>query len=211
VRIVGGVSRARFLEQVGFMSEKKTALAVRWPVRSGAYDKSDVYPFAVPRRSGGLLRSFSTLSRLALPNYDSAAWLGRRDRARYSDRTERIREWLKNGFHFGRIVSIEIAGEAEVFDVVDSPTGRWVPNGFVVSNCASHKVPIWVKGLETQRILDHYEWHEVGPDHLFHAATYEMLARMSRGKLARPEGSERTPPTIVIEGLDELVEALRAA
>jgi hypothetical protein len=30
-------------------------------------------------------------------------------------------------------------------------------------------------------------------------------------ELARPEGSERTPPTIVIEGLDELVEALRAA
>jgi hypothetical protein len=29
--------------------------------------------------------------------------------------------------------------------------------------------------------------------------------------LARPEGSERTPPTIVIEGLEELVEALLAA
>jgi hypothetical protein len=29
--------------------------------------------------------------------------------------------------------------------------------------------------------------------------------------LARPEGSERTPPTIVIEGLDEMVQALLAA
>ena len=29
--------------------------------------------------------------------------------------------------------------------------------------------------------------------------------------LARPEGSERALPTIVIEGVDELVEALRAA
>lgn len=29
--------------------------------------------------------------------------------------------------------------------------------------------------------------------------------------LARPEGSERVPPTIVIEGVEELVEALRAA
>jgi hypothetical protein len=29
--------------------------------------------------------------------------------------------------------------------------------------------------------------------------------------LARPEGSERTPPTIVVEGVAELVEALRAA
>jgi len=29
--------------------------------------------------------------------------------------------------------------------------------------------------------------------------------------LARPEGFEHAPPTIVIEGVDELVEALRAA
>jgi hypothetical protein len=29
--------------------------------------------------------------------------------------------------------------------------------------------------------------------------------------VARPEGFERTPPTIVIEGVDELVKALRAA
>jgi hypothetical protein len=29
--------------------------------------------------------------------------------------------------------------------------------------------------------------------------------------LARPEGFEHTPPTIVIEGVDELVEALLAA
>jgi hypothetical protein len=35
---------------------------------------------------------------------------------------------------------------------------------------------------------------------------------MSRLKtLARPEGFEHTPPTIVIEGVDELVEALLAA
>jgi hypothetical protein len=34
---------------------------------------------------------------------------------------------------------------------------------------------------------------------------------MSRLKtLARPEGFERTPPTIVIEGLDEMVQALLA-
>jgi hypothetical protein len=29
--------------------------------------------------------------------------------------------------------------------------------------------------------------------------------------LARPEGSEHAPPTIVIEGVEELVKALRAA
>jgi len=32
-----------------------------------------------------------------------------------------------------------------------------------------------------------------------------------RHVLARPEGFERTLPTIVIEGVEELVEALRAA
>jgi hypothetical protein len=36
------------------------------------------------------------------------------------------------------------------------------------------------------------------------------LAVSARG-LARPEGFEHTPPTIVIEGVDELVEALLAA
>jgi hypothetical protein len=30
-------------------------------------------------------------------------------------------------------------------------------------------------------------------------------------RVARPEGTERTPPTIVIEGLDEIVQALLAA
>lgn len=30
-------------------------------------------------------------------------------------------------------------------------------------------------------------------------------------RLARPEGSEHTPPTIVIDGMEELAEALRAA
>jgi hypothetical protein len=30
-------------------------------------------------------------------------------------------------------------------------------------------------------------------------------------KVARPEGTERTPPTIVIEGVEEMVERLLAA
>jgi len=29
--------------------------------------------------------------------------------------------------------------------------------------------------------------------------------------MARPEGFEHTPPTIVIEGVEELIKALRAA
>jgi hypothetical protein len=44
-------------------------------------------------------------------------------------------------------------------------------------------------------------------------AAYEhgLALALPEAVMARPEGSERTPPTIVIEGLDELVEALRAA
>ena len=51
---------------------------------------------------------------------------------------------------------------------------------------ASQKIPIWVKGLETQRVLDHYEWHEVGPDHQFHFAAYARLARLARRPIAPP-------------------------
>ncbi|HEY5472663.1 MAG TPA: hypothetical protein VIK32_05670, partial [Candidatus Limnocylindrales bacterium] len=40
--------------------------------------------------------------------------------------------------------------------------------------------------LETERVLDHYEWHEVGPDHLFHAATYEMIARQAPHAMIAP-------------------------
>jgi hypothetical protein len=51
---------------------------------------------------------------------------------------------------------------------------------------ASQKIPIWVKGLETQRVLDHYEWHEVGPDHQFHCAAYARLARLVRPPIGPP-------------------------
>jgi len=44
----------------------------------------------------------------------------------------------------------------------------------------------WVKGLETQWMLDHDEWHEVGPDHQFHCAAYARLARFARRTIAPP-------------------------
>jgi hypothetical protein len=49
---------------------------------------------------------------------------------------------------------------------------RWVTH-----HVNSKKVPVWVKGLESQRVLDHYEWVEIGADHQFHASAYAMLAR----------------------------------
>jgi hypothetical protein len=51
---------------------------------------------------------------------------------------------------------------------------------------ASQKVPVWVKGLEAQRVLDHYEWHGVGPDHQFHCAAYARLARLASRPIAPP-------------------------
>jgi hypothetical protein len=67
---------------------------------------------------------------------------------------------------------------------------RYEPNegwlAYVAHHVASKKVPIWVAGLETERVLDHYEWHQVGPDHLFHAATYEMMARQASRSVGGP-------------------------
>jgi hypothetical protein len=40
---------------------------------------------------------------------------------------------------------------------------------------------------------------------------FRMIKTVTVRELARPEGSEHAPPTIVIEGVDELGEALRAA
>ena len=64
------------------------------------------------------------------------------------------------------------------------PTEAWL--AYIAHHVASKKVPIWVRGLETERVLDHYEWHQVGPDHLFHAATYEMVARQAPRSLPGP-------------------------
>ena len=70
-------------------------------------------------------------------------------------------------------------------------------------------MPIWVKGLETERVLDHYEWHEVGPDHLVHAATYEMIARQA------PQRMVGLPLTLITtrrgKALEETLPALPRA
>jgi hypothetical protein len=43
------------------------------------------------------------------------------------------------------------------------------------------------------------------------AYQHGLALALPEAVMARPEGSEHTPPTIVIEGLDELVETLLAA
>jgi hypothetical protein len=82
---------------------------------------------------------------------------------------------------------------------------RWEPvaayDRFVTHHVNSKKVPVWVKGLEAQRILDHYEWVEIGDDHQFHSSSYAMLAREVPAGSAAPligvrgavRGSAATP------------------
>jgi hypothetical protein len=43
------------------------------------------------------------------------------------------------------------------------------------------------------------------------AYQHGLALALPEAVMARPEGTERTPPTIVIEGLDEMVQALLAA
>jgi ribosomal protein L37AE/L43A len=60
---------------------------------------------------------------------------------------------------------------------------------YVQHHVNSKRIPVYVEGLEHDKVVDRYEWHEVGPDHMFHAATYEMLARLApRGMYAPRRG-----------------------
>jgi hypothetical protein len=51
---------------------------------------------------------------------------------------------------------------------------------------SSKKVPVWVEGLEKERIKERDEWVATGADHFFHAATYEMVARLAPRPIAPP-------------------------
>ena len=61
-------------------------------------------------------------------------------------------------------------------------------DAFITHHVNSKKVPIFQsiesveatddESVERERLVSHYEWKETGPDHFFHSATYEMMARM---------------------------------
>ena len=69
-------------------------------------------------------------------------------------------------------------GPSSAATSVSSRPEAWL--AYIAHHIASKKVPIWVHGLETERVLDHYEWHEVGPDHLFHAPTTSSTPQPTR-------------------------------
>jgi hypothetical protein len=60
----------------------------------------------------------------------------------------------------------------------------WV--AYLTHHRNSKRMPVFVEGLEKEGVVDHWEWHEVGPDHMFHAGTYEMLAREAPRGMATP-------------------------
>jgi hypothetical protein len=60
--------------------------------------------------------------------------------------------------------------------------GTDVWEAFITHHTNSQKITVFQEGMETAGLIDHYEWVETGPDHMFHARTYAMMARMaSRG------------------------------
>jgi hypothetical protein len=77
--------------------------------------------------------------------------------------------------------------EERILPRYDPDNEAW--EAYIAHHVNSKKIAIFVKGLEAERIVDHYEWHEIGPDHLFHAATYEMIARLAPRRVGMPAGS----------------------
>ena len=63
--------------------------------------------------------------------------------------------------------------------------GSVVYDEFIKHHENSKKVPIFsgintvdMESVDNEQGISHYEWRETGPDHQFHAGTYEMLARI---------------------------------
>lgn len=112
-------------------------------------------------------------------------WPGRVWRANYSDPSKgmpRDTRWDEER----RVVTI---GRTDALDASSTEllSTRLLPGfdgsdalvAYVEHHVNSKRVPIFVPGMEMERIVQQYRWVEVGPDHLFHAATYEWMARQS--------------------------------
>lgn len=116
-------------------------------------------------------------------------WLGRVWRCRYSD--GRIKEVkFDETTHSVSVPRTEILTRSSTELLTERILPRYdgtdVYDSYILHHTNSKKVPIFT-GVESlalddtvdrERGIDHYEWKETGPDHFFHAGTYEMLARM---------------------------------
>ena len=124
-------------------------------------------------------------------------WAGRVYRCRYSD--GRVKE-LK----FDAVTHSVSAPRTEILTAssIELLTKRILPRydgseayeAFIKHHENSKRVPIYrtlesmdisiasegmgEETVDRERMVDFYEWRETGPDHLFHASTYEMMARL---------------------------------
>ena len=57
---------------------------------------------------------------------------------------------------------------------------------YITHHTNAQRVTIFQPGAESLGLIHHFDWVETGPDHLFHAATYAMLARSAPGSYALP-------------------------
>lgn len=119
VVILGGSNLSTFIDNVGFAGKRKTALLAR-PTQLET--RGDTYPVRVFGKS-----SSPTLERI-FRNPDVGPKLP-------AGRVDAIRSWLSSKYHFSPIESVVPFGEEEVFDVMDSSSGYFVGNGFVLHNC----------------------------------------------------------------------------
>ena len=78
------------------------------------------------------------------------------------------------------------ASEADKRRILPRFDGSNAWEAYITHHVNSKRVARFVPGLETEQIVDRFEWHEVGADHQFHAATYEMLAREAPREMAPP-------------------------
>lgn len=116
-------------------------------------------------------------------------WLGRVWRCRYSDgRVKEVKFDEKTYTVSAPRTEILTASSIELLTkrVLPQFDGSETYQAYIDHHKNSKKVPIF-SGIESvaeegsverERMIVHYEWRETGPDHFFHAATYEMLARM---------------------------------
>lgn len=119
-------------------------------------------------------------------------WPGRVYRCRYSDgRVKDVKfDQLTSSVSVPRTEILSRSAEELLSTrILPKYDGSEVYNAYITHHTNSRKVPIFRQGeaadisvneeaVDNARMIEKYEWRETGPDHMFHAATYEMLARM---------------------------------
>lgn len=128
-------SRAEFIRQVGFISARKSDRAAA--IGDSRFAPSDKLPFMVYKtRDRRNVRD-------AIASHPGGRWGQERER------NVRVLDWIERGLLFVPVVSVDDAGIEEVFDLVETPTHLFVPDGVVASQCvyAAAAMLAWGAGV----------------------------------------------------------------